>query len=126
MDPVLGGVLLQFVAAILGSLLYIIKQHYTGTATLTSAATWTRAGVTWSIAAGVAVGMAEMLSFHVSARGVQAMQSIPVIIGGSVLLGTVLGSVWLKETISWKGWMGVALISAGIALVGMDPGASMH
>ena len=125
MDPLLGGVLLQFVAAILGSFMYIVKCRMTGT-TLLAATSWSRAGIQWSMAAGLAVGLAEMLSFYVSAKGVQAMQSIPVIIGGSVLLGTVLGSVWLKEAISWKGWMGVVLISAGIALVGMDPGSSMH
>lgn len=125
MDPLLGGVLLQFVAALLGSFMYVVKTRTTGTALL-AAASWSRAGIQWSMAAGLAVGVAEMLSFYVSSKGVQAMQSIPVIIGGSVLLGTVLGSIWLKETISWKGWMGVVLISAGIALVGMDPGASMH
>jgi drug/metabolite transporter (DMT)-like permease len=52
------------------------------------------------------------------------MQSIPIVIGGSVLLGTILGTVWLKEVLTVKGWCGVVLIAAGIALVGMDPGSA--
>jgi drug/metabolite transporter (DMT)-like permease len=59
----------------------------------------------------------------ISSMGVQAKQSIPIVIGGSVLFGTVLGRVWLKEVITAKGWCGVVLIATGIGLVGMDPGS---
>ena len=59
--PILGGVILQFVAAILGSSLLAVivykgdgKIHYD------------RAGLLWSCCAGLAVGTAEMLSFCVS------------------------------------------------------------
>jgi drug/metabolite transporter (DMT)-like permease len=61
-----------------------------------------------------------MISFCVSGMGVQAMQSIPVIIGGSVLFGTVLGFLALGETLTVRGWSGVLMISIGISLVGMD------
>jgi transporter family protein len=77
-------------------------------------------GVHWAILAGLAVGTAEIVSFFVSSLGVQAMQSIPIIIGGSVLFGTVLGAVALHEELSYRGWMGVVLISVGISLVGLD------
>jgi transporter family protein len=77
-------------------------------------------GIQWAILAGVAVGLAEIVSFFVSSLGVQAMQSIPIIIGGSVMLGTVLGAVALHEELSYRGWFGVIMISAGISLVGMD------
>jgi drug/metabolite transporter (DMT)-like permease len=48
------------------------------------------------------------------------MQSIPVIIGGSVLFGTVIGSLALHEELSVRGWCGVFMISLGISLVGLD------
>jgi hypothetical protein len=35
--------------------------------------------------------MAEMISFVVSGMGVPAVQTIPIIIGGSVMFGTILG-----------------------------------
>jgi uncharacterized membrane protein len=36
----------------------------------------------------------------------------------------LVGSVWLKERLSVSGWVGVALIAIGIALVGVDPGST--
>lgn len=111
-EPLLGGVILQTVAAGLGTLVL--------STTTRKALVWDPAGVSWSIAAGVAVGVAELLSFLISSSGVPASQSIPVIIGGSVLLGTVLGRFWLREVLSLRAWCGVGLIAVGIALVGMD------
>lgn len=54
--------------------------------------------------------------------GVQATQSIPVIIGGSVMFGAVLGLAMLSETMMIQGWCGVFLLMSGIALVATDPG----
>ena len=124
MDPILGGVLLQFVAASVGTLLWLFQRTTSSKAAIAP----TRTAVAWAAAAGLAVGAAELLSFFISGMGVQAMQSLPIVVGGSVLMGTVLGSVWLKEVLTWKGWCGVVLISIGIALVGIDPGSSggMH
>ena len=68
----------------------------------------------------MAVGVAEIVSFFVSSLGVQAMQSIPIIIGGSVMFGTTLGALALHEELTYRGWLGVILISVGISLVGMD------
>jgi drug/metabolite transporter (DMT)-like permease len=53
-----------------------------------------------------------------------AMQSIPIIIGGSVMFGCVLGAVLLKEVLSFTGWLGVLMIAVGISLVGLDPGST--
>jgi transporter family protein len=116
-DPILGGVILQFVAATLGSCLLLVTKKST---TLTQAA-----GIKWAVAAGVAVGAAEILSFLISSMGVPAMQSLPIVVGGSVLLGTLLGTFWLKEALSLRGWLGVLFIAGGIALVGMDS-TSLH
>lgn len=123
-DPILGGCILQFVAALLGTALWLLKPKVAIGSS--QAALMSRVGLFWAIAAGAAVGAAEIMSFVISSKGVQAMQSIPIIIGGSVLFGTVLGSLWLKEALSLRGWFGVFCISAGIALVGMDGGASLH
>jgi transporter family protein len=72
--------------------------------------------------AGIAVGSAEMLSFCVSGMGVNATQSIPVIIGGSVLVGAILGLFMLGER---PGWVGIGLLTAGIGFVATDPGKKM-
>jgi len=115
-DHLLGGVFLQIVAAILGTILFVSKSILYGQSA--SSIVTRKSGIIWSIVAGITVGVAEILSFYVSSRGVQAMQSIPIIVGGSVLFGTLLGRIWLKEIISLRGWIGVTLISAGIILIG--------
>mmetsp|Transcript_9010 Transcript_9010/g.22738 ORF Transcript_9010/g.22738 Transcript_9010/m.22738 type:complete len:340 (-) Transcript_9010:208-1227(-) len=119
-NPVLGGVVLQFVAAIFGSCLLsgiLIDEQFEG-GTLQS----DTIGIIWACAAGVAVGTAELLSFGVSGMGVQATQSIPILIGGSVMFGAVLGIFMLGETLEWQGWTGVILLVAGLSLVATDPG----
>uniref|UniRef100_A0A7S3P7P4 EamA domain-containing protein n=1 Tax=Amphora coffeiformis TaxID=265554 RepID=A0A7S3P7P4_9STRA len=120
-NPILGGVVLQFVAALCGSLLMgFILWKDGGAETLQC----DNEGIMWAVFAGMAVGAAEILSFIVSGMGVQSMQSIPIIIGGSVLFGTVMGYTALNEMLTYRGWLGVLLIACGIALVGTDPGGA--
>ena len=113
--------LLQFVAALIGTLLLLVQRISNPTAALQC----TKSGLVWSLAAGAAVGGAELLSFVINGMGVQATQSIPVIVGGSILIGTILGRLWLQERLTRTGWIGVILIALGIVLVGMDPGSKM-
>lgn len=84
-NPILGGVILQFVAAILGCCLLggvIIYNKILDADSdddmKESVLQWDWTGVQWAVLAGVAVGAAEMISFCVSGMGVQAMQSIPI------------------------------------------------
>ncbi len=113
------GVVLQFVAAIFGTILLgAIIMEDGGTSGLAC----DRAGIFWSCCAGLAVGTAEMLSFCVSGMGVNATQSIPIIIGGSVLLGAILGLFMLGETLMLPGCLGIAMLTTGIGIVATDPG----
>lgn len=118
-NPILGGVVLQFVAAVFGSVL-LVGIMVEG-ATLTA----DEAGIVWACLAGIAVGSAELLSFGVSGMGVQATQSIPILIGGSVMFGAVLGIFMLGETLELRGWIGVMLLMSGIGTVATDPGEKM-
>lgn len=111
---------MQFVAALLGVVLISIIIARDGGIGLLE---YDWEGIQWSICAGIAVGLAEMISFFVSSLGVQAMQSIPIIIGGSVMFGTLLGLCLLGEALSYQGWLGVGLLVSGICLVGTDPAA---
>ena len=120
-DPILGGVLLQVVAALVGTMLLAI-QRVRATNTINTLLL-SKSGLSWAVAAGVAVGAAEILSFTISGKGVPATQSIPIIVGGSILMGTLLGSIWLQERLTRSGWFGVLLIAIGITLVGIDPGS---
>jgi transporter family protein len=121
-NPILGGVILQFVAALLGTVLLGGLVWKEGGAEVITYDYW---GVFWAVCAGLAVGVAEMLSFCVSGMGVQATQSIPIIIGGSVMFGSVLGAVLLHEQMTMHGWSGVVLLVIGICFVATDPGVKM-
>ena len=115
--PILGGVILQFVAAIIGLVLLLILTYGPSHEDMF----YDNSGIYYSVLAGISVGAAEIISFTVSGMGVPATQSIPIIIGGSVFFGTVLGKIFLGEMLSLTGWLGVLLIAVGIILVATDP-----
>ena len=136
--PFLGGFVLQFVATLLGGASLLVASMMQSSSSSSSSSisgnissktvlisSYDRQGLLWSVAAGLAVGAAELLSFHVSGMGVQASQSVPVMIGGSVAIGSVLGALLLQERMTVRGWVGVLLVVAGIACVATDPGAKM-
>ena len=85
-----------------------------------------RKGILWACWAGIFVGSAELLSFCVSGMGIQASQSIPIIIGGSVGFGAILGIIMLGEELEFQGWSGVILLMTGIAFVATDPGEKVE
>lgn len=116
-NPILGGVVLQFVAAIFGTILVGVLSVKEGS---TEFLNYDCAGIIWSCCAGVAVGAAELLFFILSFLGVPASLSIPTVIGGSVLLGALLGLLMLGETLLWQGWFGIALLMVGIGFVATD------
>lgn len=55
--PILGGVILQFVAALLGTVLMLVIIALYGTENVLQ---YDRNGLKWAICAGLAVGTAEM------------------------------------------------------------------
>jgi uncharacterized membrane protein len=76
--PVLGGVILQLVAAILGCALlgFIVVHNGKMVGEESDGLYYDVAGIRWAVCAGLAVGLAEMLSFFVSSLGVQGTVSI--------------------------------------------------
>ena len=120
--PILGGVILQFVAAIIGLVLLLILTFGPSEETMF----YDNSGIYYSVLAGISVGAAEIISFTVSGMGVPATQSIPIIIGGSVFFGTLLGKIFLGVMLSLTGWLGVLLIAVGIVLVATDPNSSLE
>lgn len=110
-NQVLGAVILQFVATLVGgaALLFLKMTH--------SPITITSKGVWFAILAGVMVGLAEITSFYVFSKGVPASVGIPIIIGGSILIGAVLGLTLLKETLNPIHYLAIVLIVIGTVLL---------
>ena len=116
-SPVLGGVILQFVACLLGVGLLVFDRRKSDYNVWQELKESDRVRMMWCCGAGLAVGTAEMLSFYVSSLGVSASQSIPVIIGGSVVFDVILGVSFLNESFGLKAMLGVPVIVAGISSV---------
>ena len=114
---------MQLVAALLGVILLAFLML---TADKSFKLNYDRNGLIWSVASGLSVGIAEMLSFCVSGLGVPATQSIPVIIGGSVLFGAILGVILLGEKLMIHGWSGILTLVIGIICIALDPGEKVE
>ncbi|MBT9394158.1 EamA family transporter [Hymenobacter sp. NST-14] len=106
-----GAVILQLVAAALGSI-WLLVRHLQGYPLDIS-----RKGAGLALLAGLGVGLAEILTFVVFSRGLPSSVGTPVIVGGSVLITALLGVVVLRETLSWSQALGLVSIVGGIALL---------
>jgi len=111
-NPVLGAVVLQFVAAFLG-LGLLLYQRATGAMALTSSAR----GIWLAVLAGVAIGLVEILSFYVYGRGVPVSVGNPLIIGGSLIVTTGVGVILMREHMNLAQFAGVALLVVGVSLL---------
>lgn len=112
---VLGAVVLQLTAAILGGG-FALFLHLSGHRLAGS-----RGGMGFSVLAGLAVGLAEVLTFVVFARGAPVAVATPVILGGSLVGVALLGALLLHEPVKAPQLLGMAMIIAGIALVARAP-----
>lgn len=113
MHQLVGAVVLQVVAAMIGAGLLLLL-HLRGTL---STSLVTSRGLTLAALAGVSIGVAEILTFAVYAKGAPAAVGTPLIVGGSVLLTAVLGVLVLREALAWPQALGLLLVIGGIALL---------
>ena len=109
--PVGGAVMLQIGAAIVTLAAVIILKLSGGTIS------WNMQGMRYALFAGLFVAGAELASFWLFSRGVQASIGIPLIIGGSVVTGVLLSIFFLRESIAMRDFLGGGLILLGIILL---------
>ncbi|HLR13222.1 MAG TPA: hypothetical protein VK104_06355 [Burkholderiaceae bacterium] len=111
-QAVLGAVILQFVAAFLGLALLLVLKVQQGLSLHANSR-----GIWMAIAAGVAIGLVEILTFVIYGRGVPVAVGNPLIIGGSVVVTTGLGVWLLRETITLVPMLAILMIAGGILLL---------
>ena len=110
-NQILGAVILQVVAASIGCLMLLVLSMRGTTFQVTTK------GCGYAILAGVAIGIAEILSFYLFSRGMSASLGIPLIVGGTAACGALLGVLFLGETLSFAQFTGVVIIVFGSALL---------
>lgn len=110
-NQIVGAMILQIVAALVGAsiLLYLKLTH--ATFAISSK------GVTYAVIAGVMVGLAEIASFFLFSKGIPASTGIPIIIGGSVIVGAALGLLFLKESFGLLQFFALILIVVGVVIL---------
>ena len=116
-QAVFGAVILQFVAAFLG-LGLLIYLKYADTLTLHLSPR----GVTLAVLAGAAIGVVEILTFIIYGRGVDVAVGNPLIVGGSLIVTTGIGWLFLREVLN--PWQVVAVLSiiAGVVVLAWQAG----
>lgn len=110
-DQVLGAVVLQLVAVLLGAAYLLILRM--GGREIESSPS----GLGFAVLAGLSVGIAEILTFYVFSRGAPASLGSPIIMGGSVLVAGIVGVFLLRESLNLYQWAGIAAVVGGIALL---------
>lgn len=117
-EPLLGAVILQLVALVVGGglLIYARKDG--------AQLDFSGSGVLLSVLAGAAIGLVEILTFVIFSRGLPVAVGNPLIIGGSLLVTTSIGVFLLRETLSPMQLMGVLLIAGGVGLVAVGAAGS--
>ncbi|MBE9030375.1 EamA family transporter [filamentous cyanobacterium LEGE 11480] len=112
---ILGAVILQFVALLFGccALGWLKSQGASITGNVE--------GIRYAMLAGVAVGTAEVLSFYFYAKGISASFGIPMIVGGTIVVGALLGIFILREQLTFIQWIGLGCIIFGITLLSTSP-----
>lgn len=108
---VVGAVILQVVAALLGlALLLLLKWKQVPMEISLK-------GINFAVLAGISVGLAEITSFYLFSLNVQVSSALPVVLGGSVIVGTALGMIFLKESLEIVHFVAVGMIVAGVVIL---------
>jgi len=113
-NPVLGAVVLQLVAAVVGLGLLGHLAMRSGEALQVSSR-----GLFLAACAGVAIGLVEILTFAIYGRGLPVAVGNPLIIGGSLLVTTLVGILLLRELVNPLQLFAIALIGAGVGLLAL-------
>jgi len=77
----------------------------------------TRLGMTYSILAGVFVGLASIFFIRMFALGVNLSIGVPLVRVGMIVLGSLLGILVLKEGVNVKYLLGFLLSATGLYLL---------
>jgi len=110
-SEILGVVILQVSALILGLLLFfMVKEPETAIA-------YTREGVKFAIIAGIFVSLAEIAAFYAFSQDISPSVGITLIVGVNILFGLGLDFFWFKSDLSVYQLMGIVMVFIGVILI---------
>lgn len=107
---ILGAVILQVVAVLVGGVL-LVWLKIGGQSFFVS-----NKGIFYAVLAGVFVGLSEILAFYLFSKGISVSLGAPVIIGGSVVFAVLLG-LFIGEKINFYQILAICLIMVGVIIL---------
>jgi len=110
-NQIAGAVILQLVAMLVGGVILLFIKFTNVSIEISNK------GILYAVLAGVFVGLAEITSFFVFSKGITLSIGLPIIIGGSVVFGSLLGILFLKEVLTPIHLLAILLIIVGIVLL---------
>lgn len=79
--------------------------------------TYTNKGVLFALATGLIWGIGELFFFLVFTKNTPLSIGLPIVIGGLIMVGSILGTVFLNEPLTMAKAGGVLAILLGIILL---------
>lgn len=115
-QEMLGAVILQAVAVLVGVLLFFVLKD--GSADLI----YTSTGVKFAIFAGFFVSLAEIAAFYTFSQDISPSVGITLIVGVNILVGLGLDYFWFKSNLSTTQLLGILFVLAGVILISWKKG----
>ena len=81
------------------------------------ALTFDKAGITYAVIGGVAVGLVDVLMFMMFMKGGALSIAVPIVVVTSVILGAIAGVVFFQETFTPTQMLGFVMAAASIFLL---------
>ena len=110
-NQIAGAFILQAVAALVGGISLLFLKFTNSPIEISNK------GVFYAILAGLFIGLAEIATFFVFSKGVTLSLGLPIIVAGSVVFGSLLGILFLKEVLTPIHLLAMLLVVIGIALL---------
>lgn len=110
-QELLGAVILQVVAVLIGGFLFLILRDSE------SVEVYTREGIQFAVIAGILVSLAEIAAFYAFAQDISPSIGITLIVGLNILVGVGLDYFLLKSYLTWTQLVGILLILIGVVLI---------
>ncbi len=115
-QEMLGAVILQGVAVLVGAFFFLIFKD--GHSDLS----YTSTGLKFAIFAGIFVSLAEIATFYTFSQDISPSVGITLIVGVNILVGLGLDYFWFKSSLSSTQLLGILFVLAGVILISWKKG----
>jgi|SRR3989344_2536352 len=110
-NQIAGAFILQAVATLVGGAILLFLKFTNSPIEISDK------GILYAVLAGLFIGLAEITSFFVFSKGINLSIGLPIIIGGGLVFGSLLGILFLKEVLTPIHLLAMILVIIGIVLL---------